>query len=138
MDAMQLDLFGNPAPPPPPAPILVREHVRRRVAPAPKTAIALRDEAIAKIQADRKEWLAKARGVALVVAADAGSVSADDINIPLPTGASPNIRGAIFWSRWFAPAGYIKSIRPQGHANRIARYHLTQEGRAALAKLLEE
>lgn len=138
MDALQLDLFGNPAASPPPPPILVREHLRRRSYQTPKSGRQLRDEALKEFEEKRAEWLRNARRTALLIAADQGGmVSADDVSIPLPTGASPNLRGALFKSPWFAHQGFIPSTRPSRHANRISRYSLTQEGRAALAKLLE-
>lgn len=132
MEPQQLDLFsGTPAPPPPPPPILVRAHYRNPGAPRPreKSGIELRDEALAGLEERRGEWLHQARLVALFIGIQKGRVSADDIDIPLPTGAHPNTRGGIFRSPWFVHTGYILSKRPERHANRISEYAVTALGR---------
>lgn len=96
---------------------------------APKSGVALRDEALAELERKRHEWLEKARDRAMAVAATKGEVCADDLDMPLPTGAHPNTRGAIFHSPWFQRHGYRSSTNPSRHAGQIARWGLSEKGR---------
>lgn len=135
MDAMQLDLFGNQAAPPPPT---VRVHQtekvyeRKRPQPRPKSGKELKKEALDEHERKGADWLRQARRYALEKAAANGLVSADDIDIPLPTWAHPSLRGSIFRVKWFTRVGFINSTRPVQHAALIAQYQLSYEGRQAL------
>lgn len=130
MSEGQLDLWGETHQPAP-KPIVVASYERRPPSARPqKSGFALRDEALAEIERKRHDWLAKARDVALAFAVAHINVAADDLDIPLPTGAHPNTRGGIFRSPWFKRLGYRPSLEPSRHAGLISVYGLSELGRA--------
>jgi hypothetical protein len=88
-----------------------------------------RDSAHAAQQRRYHEWLQSVRLVAARVAWSNGQVCADDVaHLPLPDGASPNVRGGLFNSPWFEFAGFTRSRRPEAHHNRLNCYRLTTAG----------
>jgi hypothetical protein len=97
------------------------------------TGRQLRDLAITSQERRYHDWLHEARLVAARVAWSNGQVCADDVaHLPLPDGASPNVRGGLFNSPWFEFAGFVRSQRPEAHHNRINAYRLTAAGVAAM------
>lgn len=93
------------------------------------TGLQRRDSAHAAQERRYHDWLQAARTVAAGVAWKQGQVSADDIaHLPLPEGASPNVRGGVFNSPWFEFAGFTRSRRPEAHYNRLNCYRLTTAG----------
>lgn len=93
----------------------------------------LRDMALAGHERRNGDWLSAVRLEAARTALARGTVSADDIaHIPLPDGASANVRGVLFNSPWFEFAGFVRSERPEAHRNRINSWRLSAAGRKAL------
>lgn len=105
----------------------------RRVTKATSAAATgkeMRDYALAAQERRYGDWLAYARLVAVSHAGEHGTVSADDIaHLPLPKGASPNVRGPVFNHHWFEFVGFTRSKRPEAHHNRINVYALSASGR---------
>jgi len=100
------------------------------------TGLERRDSAHAAQERRYHDWLHEARLVAARVAWRNGQVCADDVaHLPLPDGASPNVRGGLFNSPWFEFAGFVRSQRPEAHHNRINAYRLTAAGVAAMEAL---
>ena len=92
-----------------------------------------RDLALASQERRYHDWLHEARLVAARVAWSNGQVCADDVaHLPLPDGASPNVRGGLFNSPWFEFCGFTRSQRSEAHHNRINAYRLTAAGVAAM------
>ena len=88
----------------------------------------LKQEALASHEMLNREWLARAREVALEIAHKRGEVCADDVRaaLPLPTLAHPSLMGAVFNDRRFRCVGFTKSVRTEARA-RIIRLYEAQE-----------
>lgn len=75
----------------------------------------------------REGWLAYARGVAVRIAREQGTVNADDVRaagVETPVGTSPNIFGSIFSNGEFEQVGYTLSKRPTAHRNLLRVWRL--------------
>ena len=129
----QIPMFGDEPAPETYRSVPVRSHMRRMRGDTPQTprptptltGRQLRDTAIAAHERNHSAWLAEVRREAIRVAFEHGTVCADDIaHIPLPEGASPNVRGAVFNCREFVFVGFVRSKRPEAHANRLNSYTL--------------
>lgn len=97
----------------------------KRLDVAPLTGEQLKTVALAAHERRHGEWLTAVRKAAMLHAFTHGTVNADDIaHIPLPEGASPNVRGAIFNCPEFVFVGFVRSKRPEAHANRLNSYAL--------------
>lgn len=83
-----------------------------------------RDDGIETVSRDWDDWLSQARKTALRVAAERGSVCSDDIheNCPLPSGAHPNLMGAVFRGIGLTHVGWTHTTRPTGHGRTIRVY----------------
>lgn len=93
---------------------------------APESERRKRD-GMARAASGHEEWLAYARRVAVRLAREQGSVSADDLRaagVETPEGVSFNIWGSVFNDSRFVFAGYCKSKRPEAHSNLIRRWSL--------------
>ena len=74
-----------------------------------------------------KEWLTKARQVAIAIAEKQGTVTSDDVKAVLgevPSYLHPNTAGAIFHGNLFVRVGYKQSERVLAHARVIAVWAL--------------
>ena len=83
---------------------------------------ALKDRGIARVSADHAGWLEDARRLALYLADQQGTVTADDLRgrIELPPGAHRNLWGAVWNDPRFKRVGYRKAQHPDAHARVIA------------------
>ncbi|MGD9827109.1 MAG: hypothetical protein AB7E70_20275 [Hyphomicrobiaceae bacterium] len=72
-------------------------------------------------------WLTEARRVALQLAHEKGTVTADDVRaagVETPDGASPNVWGSVFLRDVFEHVGYTHSARPEAHRNLLRVWRL--------------
>ena len=89
--------------------------------------IQRRDEALDTLKAKNAEYIQKARSSAFQLLknkqakGDAEVVCADDIweICPPPPEINPKVMGAVLSSKYFSPAGFTRTKRPQAHARPI-------------------
>jgi hypothetical protein len=84
----------------------------------------LADEGIETAAARHKEWVERAKSMALAHARIHGRVNSDDIHriCPPPHDAHRNIMGIVFRDKRFRMIGYAPTARPEGHARIIRVY----------------
>lgn len=86
-----------------------------------------RDVGKAQAAAKWAPWLASTREVAVRIARQKGTVTADDLRaagIVEPPGASYNVWGSVFNDDRFVDNGFIRSKRPEAHANLLHEWRL--------------
>lgn len=95
----------------------------------------LRDEGIKRVEANGKEWLRRARDMAMALLERPGffpdGITADDVRVycPLPAGLHVNTWGALFKDPRFVPVGDAQTTHKAGHARRVRRWGLKGDGR---------
>lgn len=86
-----------------------------------------RDEGMALAARGKESWLLEAREVAVEIAREKGTVSADDVRaagVETPEGSSPNVFGSLFKDPRFAFDHFTESQRPSRHRNVIRVWRL--------------
>lgn len=103
------------------------------------TGQQLRDTTLSAQERRHGDWMASVRAEAIRIAYERGTVSADDIAyIPLPEGASPNVRGGVFNHPLFEFSGFVRSKRPEAHFNRLNEYRLSRAGWGRVGLKIDE
>jgi hypothetical protein len=94
-----------------------------------ETAQELKEQALDAHEERHRDWVLKARDIAVKVALDFGSVSINDVRprCPLPEGAHPSLYGAVFRTPVLRPAGYCVAIHASSHGRVVRSYKLAGE-----------
>jgi hypothetical protein len=89
----------------------------------------LKEQALDAHEERHRDWVLKARDVAVKVALDFGSVSINDVRprCPLPEGAHPSLYGAVFRTPALRAAGYVVAFHRESHGRVVRSYKITGE-----------
>jgi hypothetical protein len=112
--------------------------------PTPDQAEAERRkaEALALMEARREIFVRRGRRALLDALLRSGTATADDVRaaVELPAGMDPrclgSVPGRLAYDKIIAPAGFVRSTRPEGHARWIGRWELID--RAAAERWLRD
>ena len=91
-----------------------------------ETAQELKEQALDSHEERHRDWVLKARDIAVKVALDFGSVSINDVRerIQLPANLHPSVLGAVFRTKQFKKVGLVEANHPQAHARIVRVYTL--------------
>lgn len=80
-----------------------------------------RDAGVAQVEANNSDWVQQARNTALMLAAQNGEVTSDEVQklCPRPAHIHPNATGSIFKDKRFRFIGHTPTKRIDGHARTI-------------------
>jgi hypothetical protein len=89
----------------------------------------LRDAGIARVSIGREEWIAKARGIAILIAKSAGQVTINDVRnlVDMPDDFHPSTWGAVLRGDAFQAIGFCQATHASAHARVVRIYKLKEQ-----------
>lgn len=87
-----------------------------------------RDEALRTLEQVRADYLAKARGAALLLGSGGRAITVDDVRkvCPPPKEIDGRVMGAIFYRPFWEAAGFVNSSRRTCHKRPIRLFRIRQ------------